>query len=365
MAREASGASQRPKRGPGVRSQVRRPQSRRDDFVDGDDRGPPGVGQDGHPAALRAGLLRKPDGRGDQFFLGPEAEDAGLVKNGFGQVVLLGQDAGMGRRGAGSLGRPAGLQGQDGLAGGDARGDVEKAAQIFKRFDVEHDGLGSGIAADILEKLIQAQVGFVPVAGVHPQTQAGPVQVELQGLPHTPTLGQDGDAARSHRHEGEIGVNGEQGVRALDALRIGPAEAQAVSPGDPQDPVLKIPAASARFLETGGVDDGELDALPPAFLQHAGNQSTADGDVDEIHLARHVQDRRKGPERADGGDARVDQMNRAPVTMVQQVLQDPAADAQRLAGDADDADRPGSEQRLKHAAPLGLPRRIARRRAPR
>jgi hypothetical protein len=181
--------------------------------------------------------------------------------------------------------------------------------------------------------------------------EADVVEVQLEHLAHAAALGDDRDVARLHRHEGEVGVDGDLGIGVLDALRVRTEEAHAVAVGQLDHLALAFDALLADLLETGGVDDGELDAFLAALLDDSRHQVVPDRDVDQVDHVRHVEHRLESLERADVTALRVDREDRTLVAVGRQILDDDVADGVGVGRRTDDRDSPRFEETVKHLSP--------------
>ena len=209
-----------------------------------------------------------------------EAKDTALLEDDVGQGVLFDQRSCMGSHGNRSLRGLSGFQGKDGFFGCDTAGDLQETGRILQRLDVHHDHFCPVILTVIIDDFVHADISLVAETGVHTDTHSDIVQMEFQRFSDSTALGNDGDVAGRHRHEGEISIDRNLRIRILNTLGVGPVDTHPVFVSDLDNLPLQFETLLTDFFKTGCVDDGKFNTFLPALFENMRYDGVLDRNVD-------------------------------------------------------------------------------------
>ena len=217
------------------------------------------------------------------------ADDAGAPQRRVEDVVGVDQRQRVGRgEGGGAAWDPPSLDGEDRLVSRGAARRRHEAAPLPQALEVEQDGPGVGIAAQVVEDLAEPDVGRIPERDEVRESDAPRVRpVEHQGADRV-RLRDEADVARERPRPREAGV--EPDARHEDAEGGAPQEPDAVAPGRSQ----RAPLERAALRVWQG-------AQAPG--QHQGGPRSAGAElVDELRdgRGRSAEDRQVGDAREAG-----------------------------------------------------------------
>ena len=332
--------------GHGLVGQAGQDAAGRDEGVGGHDAGTAGVGDDGEAGAL--GDLVPADELGDVEDLA-DVEDAGHAGAPEGRVVdgvLPGQRARVRGGDRGRLGEPSGLVGDDGLCPGEGAGGRHELPGPVDGLDVEDDGLGLLVLAEVVDEIAE-----VDVEGVADGHEVGEADLLLQG----PVEDRGAQGARLG-NEGDVPFFGHGLGEARVELVAGRDDAQAVGPDDPHalgaaqglpDLVLEGLALGPRLPESGRGDDDPEDARVAAFPDEAGDLAGRRADDGQVGRLRDILDVGDAGDPHDGLAHGADGVDDPAEAAADEIDEDLAADALGVGGDADEGDALGLEDLIE------------------
>lgn len=269
--------------------------------VGGQDADAAAVRDDDDVVALHRGLHGEGDRVADELLQVHGADDLGLLERGVVDLDGAREGAGVGRGGGGAVGRDAGLQGDDGLAG--SATSLDEVAAVLDALDVERDALGVLVLRVVVDGVSEVDVGHV-AEGDHGRAAkvldvGGGVQRDEEGA----GLRDEGGVASVRQARGERGV-GVAGVQEqADDVRAQNATAGLLSHADE----LLLGLGVADLAEAGGDDDVALDLLLARLLGAADDELLGDGVDSQVdRLDGDVLDRGESGQAADGGGLGVD-----------------------------------------------------------
>ncbi len=217
--------------------------------------------------------------------------------------------------GAGARPGSAHVLGQHRLAGRDFPGDFDEAPAVADALDVENDGLGVLIFAQVFQGVDDVDVRLVADADGLAEADA-PIPQVGQRLGYVgPALGCHPQNARLAVQLGHRQVQGSLRIQHAHAVRA--EEARAVAPGNFFQPFFQGPAFVARFPEARCDDDGARRADPPEFLQHRNRLMGRNDQHRQIRRFRRIGDGVVGLEAQDGFFGGMDRVEGACIAVLE------------------------------------------------
>ncbi len=313
--------------------------------VRGQDAGAAGVGDDGEVGAFGPGLLGEHLGHVKDLRQIPHPQHAAAPEGGVQHIVADRELARVGDRGPGRGLRAPGFDHDDGLGEGDLPGRGEEAAGVADVFHVDHDGLGAGVFAQIVDQIPPVQIQH----GAH-----GDQGAEAHILPEAPVqhrAHQRAALAEEAHAAGPGHALGKGGVEAADRVHqpqaVGPQNAQ-IAPARPDHHLLLQAAAlGPGLLEALGHHHGRLHPGGHTLL-HQIRHGRGGGDQNrQIDGVRHGLDGGVGAHAQHIGPLGVDRIDRAAKGAADQVPQDGAAHTLRPLRGPDHRHGLGLEERVQ------------------
>ena len=281
------------------------------------------------------------DGGGEQVLQGVHAQHAGAADGGVEDDVAAGQRPGV--RGGGLLPvqRAPGLDDDDRLVACRGARCRHELARRLNAFDVEQDGLGAGVAAEVVEQVAEIDIGMLAqrdhLRKAHP-ARLRPVQ---HGRGQRARLRHEGQRARRRRQLREAGV---QPV-------VWRQQPQAVRPQDAQH-MLARSGQHGLLLRRGqprGHDDGGPRAARAQLAYQRGHAGRRGADQRQLGCLRQRRHAVPGLHAVHRGVLAVDSVQRTLEAALAQVAPHGGADAAGAVGSADDRHRSGLQQAVEVA----------------
>ena len=316
--------------------------------VRGKDAGAPGIGEDGKARSAGAWLLGQHFGHIEEVAYRAHAQNSGATKGGFEHLVAAGQRPGVGSGGLGGGVGASGLDDNDGLRERDLAGRADEGPGVSDGFHVEHDGVGAGVVAEVVDQVAPSHVEH----GTHRDERAeadhlGDAPVENRGTERA-ALADEGDAAGTRNGLSPGGVESLERVHDADA--VGTDDAHAASLEPLLDLVFELLPAFSVFAETGGNDDPTLHPGCNAIGDDVGNRCGRRSDDGQFNSFGHGRDRRICLDAQHIGVMRVDREDGAAKRIAEQSPEDIAANGVGALGSANHGHALWRENRVKRMA---------------
>ncbi|MCY1286857.1 hypothetical protein D9M70_358360 [compost metagenome] len=338
---------QRGLRGIGQRRQ-RQPARRR--RIGGHHAARAGVADDHQPPPLRLPAAQVHRRAARQRVRIVHAPDAMALQKGIDRAVLVGDGAGVRRRGALPVLRASGLDRHHRHVARPrhARGLGEYLG-VGQAFQVQQHQPHAGIMRHRQRQLAGGDVGLV-AGGMHvAHADALAAQQPVDHRRHAAALADHGNRAVLRRHLDEHGRKAGDGAAAEvgQPLAVGTDQPQPAGARGAHHLVLLAPAFGTGFAEARCDHDGRRHAQPRAVPHGLHGGIAGDDDDRELWDFRQRVQRGTGAQALDGVALGVDRVERAGVAVRLHVVDGTAADLVDIVGGADHGDGAGSEQGLE------------------
>ena len=245
--------------------------------------------------------------------------------------------------GALALGGSAGLDHQHRLVARRRAGRRHEVPPVANGLDVQKNGAGMRIAAEIIEDVAEAQVDRVAERDEGGKADAARARPVEHGGSQRSRLRDEGDLSRQRGQMGEAGVKPD--VRNHQAEAIGTEQAHVVAPRGGEHRFLGVLAVGESGPgQAGGDDDGGLGAAPSGPIDDAGHGFGRRADDGQVRGFGQRVDVGIGGNIRDRSMARVDGHDRAGEAAGEKIAQRDVPDRPFSAGRADHGDRAGSEK---------------------
>ena len=301
------------------------------------------VGQHRQPLTLPALHMGQGFGRVEQRLQRVHAQHAGTPDGSIEHHIGAGQRTGVRGRRPGTVGRTAGLDNNHRLVARSSARRRHELARGLDRLHVHQDGLGAGIAGQVVDDVAEVHVGAVAQRDEMRKPDAaavGPIQhggCQRARLRHKGQLAGQGIAGR------KTGIEPDPRHQRPDA--VGPEDAQQPGPRRIQHGLLQRgPARAGGLLEPGRQHNGGARALASQGGDQVGHCLGRRADDGQVRRLRQRRDIRPGRPAAHLGMPAVDRPDRPLKPVRPEIAQDHGTQAALPVGGAYQGHRGGVEQ---------------------
>ncbi len=244
------------------------------------------------------------------------------------------------------LGR-TGLVDHHRFGGRDFACDLQEALTVAKALDIERGDTGVFLFAEILQVVVEADVGLVAGTDIGREADMAIVfSFQHQSKQHVARLRNEADVSRldvGQREQVDLFVQVEHArrVRTDDAHISGACGIEQF--------LFEFHAVAADLAKTARQDDGALDALAPARLDQVRHGARRRADQREVDRTRNSLDRGEGFHAEHHVDLGVDRVDRALIAILDQADHRLVTTLGRIGRGTDDGDRVRGEKVVQRA----------------